>query len=71
MLLAKDDLKLLVLLRPPPKCWNYKYAPPWLVYVMLGIKSSVLDLVAMLPSKPGSHLASSKSSLFAGVRNDT
>ena len=26
--LAKDDLELVIFLLPPPRCWDYRYAPP-------------------------------------------
>ena len=32
---AEDDFRLLVLLPPPPKLWDYRRAPPCLVYPVL------------------------------------
>lgn len=39
---AKDDFELLVLLPPPPKCWDGGRAPPHLVYVVRGMEPRAL-----------------------------
>lgn len=41
-----DILELLGLLLLPPKWWNYKFAPPHVVYALLGLKPRVLWLLA-------------------------
>lgn len=48
LLRSQDDLKLLMPLSLPPKCWNYRFGPPHLVYEVLGIGPRVLHM----PGKP-------------------
>lgn len=38
----RDDLELLILLLPPPECWDHRHSPPCLFYTMLRIKPKAL-----------------------------
>lgn len=42
---TKNDLEFLILIPPPPKCWDYKPAPACLVYAVLGRKSKASCLL--------------------------
>jgi hypothetical protein len=42
---AKDVLKLLIFLPPPPMCWNYWHMPWYPVYEILGTESRVLYML--------------------------
>lgn len=42
---AEYGLKLLILVLLPPVWWDYRYVPPYLMYVMLGIKPMVLYML--------------------------
>lgn len=44
---VEEELELLILLPPPPKCRDYRYAPLYLLYVVLGIKPRILCMLGM------------------------
>lgn len=53
---AKDELKILVVLLPPPKCWNYMYHMAGLCHA--GNQIQAFSMIATLLNKPGPNLAS-------------
>lgn len=46
------SLDILILLPLPPKCRNYSHAPPYPVYVGLGIEPRVSGMLGTLLTKP-------------------
>lgn len=56
--IAKDDLKLLILLSLDPKCWTHRCTPAQLAYAVLGLhacKASILSTELYPQTTPSSE----------------
>lgn len=54
--MVEGDLELLILLDPPPECWNSSYAPPHLV--LCGAGDRTYDFVFARDATPAAGLLS-------------